>query len=201
MIFYAIVFAVGWLIATPATAQNGLPFSTSAHAYRLWGGCIGLKLTLLTRSQNGNPSDWKSLVLTVANRVAAKIKIDSIEIDLRRGDESSRPRDESGLAYLLSDVTPTCSQPMSRFLRVASRLLTERELKIRDVYLTLAASGIPEDRVEKVVAREFKLPRSFLLPSSGMSNDYDFTPSQQFINVGDLHLAIDASIEAIKRLP
>ncbi|WP_376988010.1 hypothetical protein [Bosea sp. R86505] len=144
MILQVVVLAGSWLIASPVVAQTALPFATTAEASRLWGGCIGLKLTLQTRSRNGNPSDWKPLILTVADRVAAKTKIDSIEIDLRRGDESSRPRDESSLAHLLSDVTPKCSQPMATFLRVASRLLSERELKIRDLYASMAASGIPE---------------------------------------------------------
>lgn len=191
-------------LTVPAAAQGVLPFSVgSAHAYRLANGCVGLKVGLETRRDIGAPADWKATVLYVAQKLQDSLKFDSLDLELRRGDEAERPRDESGLARVMLDITARCQIGDGRLMYVAQRALTAQDLRMRDLYHSMTNNGVPEERVQAFVAKEFKLKRDFILPRTGWSRDQSFTLQGVTADqaMPDIGIAIERSREAIAKLP
>lgn len=184
-----------------AGAQTALPFSTQAHAFKLTNGCIGLTLRLETRGAAPppeQPSTWRETVIGLAAAARAALTFDMLEIDLRRGDESQRPRDESGLAHFLDTRRAECSE--FYVLKVARRLLTDQDFNLRDSYQILSRSGISETSIEKFLSKELKLPRNWRLPGADFRSERIRENNEVFnLDKSDASLAIAAAKEALAK--
>jgi hypothetical protein len=157
-------------LGTPALSQQVLPFVTKhAHVTKLTDGCFLASTTILAKP-SGTPVDWGATAYFVLRRIKDENLYKSITVDLRRSDEDDRPRDENGLAHIsVTAPSKPCPNAEDRidYSYVASRVLTERDFKIRKLHLTLNEVGfdnVADDLAEKL----FKLKKGWHLPSVGM---------------------------------
>lgn len=153
---------------TPAAAQQLLPFSVNnVHVARLTNGCLLTKIKA-TAPVHGVSKDWAATATYIYRQIAKLNKFGHIEIDLRRDDESERPRDESRLAHLgASATTATCrEQDRVHYFYVAERLLTKKDFAIRRIHLEL--SILDADTADDKTRKLFNLPRNWQLPNVGL---------------------------------
>lgn len=157
------------LLTTACWAQQVLPVSLSRppDVTRFLNNCVGV----IVRVEAGLSSlrerrDWAATATYLYRTIASLSQFDHIEIDLRRGDEPSRSRDENGLAHLMATVTPRCGgsyDPLIFF--VATRLLTAADFHLRTLYYAMSDAGFNDDEIRRVAQRKFKLKNGWMLPN------------------------------------
>lgn len=157
-------------LPSPVAAQEILSFNVShVHVARLNDGCLLTKIRATSPPQ-GSSKDWAATATYIYREIGKLNKFGHIEIDLRRGDEAERPRDESKLAHLGASAAASNCKEENRveYFYVAERLLTQKDFAIRRVHLELSVLDVAT--ADERTRKRFNLPRNWRLPNVGQIN-------------------------------